>query len=121
MHHPVEGLVQRGLARSSPRGRGMVVYDFLTTALLPSMAGAAVGMYEPYHKGYPLLCYNLSFKTRKAGLFPLILTYLCYATIATLILALVVRVEEWFQYGFAAWVMVGFAVARAALSAPQSR
>lgn len=112
VHNRVESLVATDVRGYCPRGGTTLIDLVLSTA-----AGAAVGLVEPYYKGYRVLCYNLSFVTRYDRWYHAVINFVIYCLIAFFLALVVFKAQDWFQFALVAWLAVGYATARTSLAA----
>jgi hypothetical protein len=111
--------------RSGPKGKGRALFDYFSAVIwpeiyiviLPSIAGTALGMFEPFFTGHRILCWNLSFVHRYEPYRAVFPTFVVYVALIIPLVALVFKAQDWFQYGAASLAVSGYINARAALTA----
>ena len=116
-----EYVVGRAFNVSTRAGSGPTLWEFLFGAVLPSLAGTAIGMFEPFRRGHPVPSYKMI--TRNDWWLHVFVTFVAYAVIAFFVVHIVYRNQasvhyaDFVQYGIAALTGVGYICARTALGA----
>jgi hypothetical protein len=115
----MHGCVQATLATCNvegpcPRGRGTALFHIVVVAVMPAAAGTALGMFEPFRRGYRIQSY-IGFITRAVWWPHILLTFIAYAVFAFCLVHFIFRdhqallqYRDAVQYGVFAWTLAGY-------------